>query len=244
MSSPARSAREEERRLSIRTIAIASISSATAAIITSRFWAGGTPIAAAVTPVIVAILSEVLHRPTAVIAERLTTDRSALLSDAMGAGSPSARKPPPSPARDLEAEHPAAEERPPPLHPTDGEAVPSSERPGPVSYHRAPQPRQRIALRVVALTAILAFAVSAAILTLPELISGQSIGRSNRHTTLFGGKKHSPAKTDQSTTPATTPATTPETDQQTTPKPAPKQQQRQPTTTTPTTTQTTPRSPP
>ena len=74
--------REEERHLSIATLVIASIASATAALITSQFWQGGTPIAAAVTPVIVALVSELLHRPTAKIAERMTSERDALPPDA------------------------------------------------------------------------------------------------------------------------------------------------------------------
>src|SRR3954469_21610567 len=79
MSSPPRSReREEQRRLNRRTLAIASIASATAAVVTSQFWAGGTPIAAAVTPVIVALVSEMLHKPTEVIARRITSERPAL----------------------------------------------------------------------------------------------------------------------------------------------------------------------
>lgn len=85
MSSQARSSREEERRLSIRTLA--SAASAVAAIVTSRLWAAGTPIAAAMTPVIVTIVSEMLHRPTARIAQRFTTETGAL-PEATGAGAP------------------------------------------------------------------------------------------------------------------------------------------------------------
>lgn len=49
--------------LSFETLLIASISSAVAAIVVSQFWQGGTPIAAAVTPVLVALVSEGLRRP-------------------------------------------------------------------------------------------------------------------------------------------------------------------------------------
>ena len=56
--------REPHRdRLSVRTLAIASVASATAAVATSRLWGPGTALAAAVTPVIVAIVSELLNRP-------------------------------------------------------------------------------------------------------------------------------------------------------------------------------------
>ena len=77
-SRPQTRGREDERRLSIRTLVIASIASLTAAIVTSHFWTAGTPIAAAVTPVLVSLVSELLHRPTEKIAERLTSDAPAL----------------------------------------------------------------------------------------------------------------------------------------------------------------------
>src|SRR3954471_2555605 len=77
-SHPQTRGREDERRLSIRTLVIASIASLTAALITSRFWSAGTPIAAAITPVLVSLVSEMLHRPTEKIAERLTSDREVL----------------------------------------------------------------------------------------------------------------------------------------------------------------------
>ena len=79
MSSQAAS-REDGRRLSLRTLTIASVASATAAVVTSLFWKGGTPIAAAVTPVIVAVVSEMLHRPAEKIAtpvRRRETERAA-----------------------------------------------------------------------------------------------------------------------------------------------------------------------
>jgi hypothetical protein len=65
--------REEERRLNMRTLTIASAASATAAAVTSQLWIAGTWIAAAVTPVLVALISEALHRP----AERVVQARTA-----------------------------------------------------------------------------------------------------------------------------------------------------------------------
>ena len=68
--------REEQRRLSIRTLVIASVASAAAAVVTSQFWIHGTWISAAMTPVIVAVVSEMLHKPTEAVARRVTTDRT------------------------------------------------------------------------------------------------------------------------------------------------------------------------
>src|SRR5512132_1691614 len=76
MPPPANSVeREEERRLNTRTLAIASVASATAAAVTSQLWIAGTWVAAAVTPVLVALISEAVHRPTERIARAWTSDR-------------------------------------------------------------------------------------------------------------------------------------------------------------------------
>lgn len=198
MTSPPRTReREAERRVSLRTLVIASIASATAAIVTSRFWTAGTPLTAAITPVIVALVSEMLHRPTAVIAERLTTDRPAIRPD------PDAPQPPGGDDAD-------------PVEPT----VVSGGR------GSGGRSRRKIAVGVVVTTAVLAFAVAAAALTLPELIGGSSLGGGHR-TTLFGGKHHKSGSTgtDTSTTP---------TDQQTVTETAPQK----------TVTETTPAKPP
>ena len=48
---------------------LASLSSGIAALIVSRFWEGGTVISAAVTPVLVALFSEALRRPTERLSE-------------------------------------------------------------------------------------------------------------------------------------------------------------------------------
>ena len=69
--------REEERRLNTRTLTIASVASASAAAVTSQLWIAGTWVAAALTPVLVTLLSEALHRPTERIARAWTSDRPA-----------------------------------------------------------------------------------------------------------------------------------------------------------------------
>jgi hypothetical protein len=207
MASQTRQAREADRKLSVQTLAIASISSALAAVIVSQFWKSGTAPAAAITPVVVTVLSELLHKPTQAITSRVTGERTALLPEGAGAGAPAQRTPETVtvPARDTEATRPFSEERPPPLHDEDGEAKPSDERPSreaPITYHRAgsngssPEPagrslRDRINLKIVAATAALAFVIGAALLTVPELVSGGSVGKTSGGTTLFGGDRSS-----------------------------------------------------
>ena len=190
MSSHTLREREEERRLSVRTLAIASVAAAAAAIITSQFWTAGTPIAAAITPVIVALVSELLHRPTEKIATRMTVERTRVLPP-KGVG-------PPEPEAPVEPEQPVS------------------------VYRREPAPRRgrKIALGVVITTAVLAFAVAAAALTIPELITGGSIGKGDRDTTLFGGRDKRDDETPEVSPPITTPdeeQPQPETPTETTP---------------------------
>lgn len=198
MSSHARSSREEESRLSIRTLIIASVASATAAIVTSLFWARGTPIAAAVTPVIVALVSELLHRPTAKIAERMTTETAALrretdvLPEAAGAGPP-----------------PPREEHEPRLAREEPVREPFADRPAAPEfrvYRSAPAASRDLPWRPILVTATIAFLIAAAALTLPELIAGQSVGKGDRNFTLFGGdsdREKAPAE-EERTVPAET----------------------------------------
>lgn len=160
MSSQARAPRAEERRLSIRTLAIASASSATAAILSSRLWTAGTPIAAAMTPVVVALVGELLNRPAAKIAERLTAETDAL-PEAAAAGAP-----PPRGAEQASTpapEQPGQERRGVPV---GGDAGPGS---------RAGRRFARLRWKPVAITAALAFLIGLVVLSLPQVLAGRSL---------------------------------------------------------------------
>ena len=218
MASPPRT-REEERRLNARTLAIASAASASAAAVTSQLWIAGTWIAAAVTPLLVALVSELLHRPSERIARAITSDRPALrLDDAEEA--PAART-------HLDPEAPA---------------------PVPVRVYRQPTARpasrRRFAVRVVALTALLGLVIGGAALTAAELIAGQSIGRGDGATSLGGGKARN-RTSSQERAPAQTvtteePAVTEPTETRTVTVPAPTETTTAPQTTTPTAPETAP----
>jgi hypothetical protein len=232
MASPRTSEREEERRFNLRTLVIASAASATAAVLTSQLWIAGTWLAAAVTPVLVTLISELLHRPTDRIAERLTTDRPALRRDRV---EPSQTATPP---------------------PADEPAPPREPGPAPVRIYRssAAQPRRRkIAVGAVLGTSALALLIAVVALTVPELLAGGAIGKSDSRTTLFRGdrepkssdkdKQQAPSETrdeqqpteattappsdEETATETTTTTTTTPTAQEstaTTPAPAPDQQ--------------------
>jgi hypothetical protein len=206
MSSQAAS-REDGRRLSPRTLGIASVASATAAVVTSLFWKGGTPIAAAVTPVIVSVVSEMLHRPTEKIASRFTAETDALPAEAAGGGMPPPRgsDPEEAPAREIATvgrERTALrEERPRTLPSTAGEPPRSPGAPD-MKVYRTPPRRPKLAWKPIAATAAIAFMIAAAVLTLPELIAGQSFGKGDRSTTLFGGSGKSDSTSSDEGTPA------------------------------------------
>lgn len=197
--------REDGRRLSPRTLGIASVASASAAVVTSLFWKGGTPIAAAVTPVIVSVVSEMLHRPATVIASRFTSETDALPAEAAGAGAPpprGRRREEPL-AREISAARrqqiAAREERLRTLPATAAEPARSPGAPE-MKVYRAPLRRPRLAFKPIAATAAIAFVIAAALLTLPELIAGQSFGQGDRGTTLFGGSgKSDSSSSDQET---------------------------------------------
>jgi len=191
--------REDGRRLSLRTLAIASAASGTAAVVTSLFWKGGTPIAAAVTPVMVAVISELLHRPANVIVNRFTAETDALPVEAASAGAP----PPRATSR---RQGPAPD-------------LPSAPE---MSVYRSAPRRPRLAFKPIAATAALAFVIAAAALTLPELIAGQSVGKGDRETTLFGGAGRGDSSSDDDAAPDTPPADAP--DQPTVPEPQPESQ--------------------
>jgi hypothetical protein len=197
MASPSRTReREEQRRLSLRTLVIASLASLIAAIVTSRVSTVGTPIAAAVTPVVVALVSELLHRPTEYLAQRVTRDTEAL-PEAAGAG------PPPPPEADKLPDQAPAEPgaEPKAAEPAAGPGAPRTTPPVRVYRQRPSSPRRRkIAVGVVVATGALAFAIAAAALTIPELIGGGSI-TGDRDTTLFGGRERDEPEQREVTTP-------------------------------------------
>jgi hypothetical protein len=197
---------EEDRRLNMRTLAIASAASASAAGVTSQLWIAGTWIAAALTPVLVALISEAMQRPTEKIARKWTTERPAQARATREAAMPvaaGAGRLPPDDAGEL-----------PPRAPEEPGAA------GPIRVYRQPPrrtPRRRIAIGAVAATALIAFVVAIAAITAGDLISGGSIGKGASKTTFFRGgsgdsasernEQSRPQDTGEQTQPQETPPT-------------------------------------
>ena len=190
--------REEERRLNTRTLTIASVASASAAAVTSQLWIAGTWIAAALTPVLVTLISEAMHRPTERIARAWTSN-----GEAFSARTVSTTR----------------------AEPTAVTGTPGPVRVYRQSGSRTTMTRRKIAIGTVAATAALAFAIGLVALTTLDLVSGGSVGKGSGRLTLGGGggdgngdtqqrqpaQDSAPQRQDESEQPQSTPAEPPET---------------------------------
>ena len=163
------------------TLVVTAIASAAAAYVTSVIWAPGTLAAAAFTPVLVALLKEMLFKPVEVVTRAVPV--RGVVRSASHAGEPGGGADTPE----------SIEARIAQL----GEA-PGRSRPG-----------RRRAWQVAVVTGLCGFVLAAVIITVPELVSGNSLFGGGRDTTLFSPKKSAAAPTDTTTT--TTPSSETET---------------------------------
>jgi hypothetical protein len=239
--------------LSLQTLVLAAVSSAAAAIIVSHLWKGGTVVAAAMTPVFVAITKELLAKPMESelvrkpVSKIASGSRAALGSTPVvgrRGSSPGAQRQAGDPARARAATRgtgdplttgtsmPPTERRGPQLDPSPGNGGPPETQLTPMRTYGSPR-RRPLHLKVAIVTGLVGFAIAAAALTLPELLFGGAVS-SHHSTTLFGGgsgksKSDKQKNQDQGTT--TQPDQQKPGNQQTTTTPAPNSQT--PTTTTP-----------
>jgi hypothetical protein len=185
----------------LTTLFLSAVASAAAAYITSKIWARGTLFSAAMSPVIVALVKEGLRKPTEVVANvvpsvvstparwtRTSPDDPGLVAEPAG--------PPAPPPADPDAPHVI-------LPPVVGAQT------GPVRVYSTRASRLRWRLAVI--TGLLGFGICVVLYTVPELISGKSIGRSGDATTIFGGHRKNTNKTSTQTTTSTTSTSTTDT---------------------------------
>jgi hypothetical protein len=173
--------------LSVQTLVIAAIASAVAAIVVSRIWDKGTIVASAMTPVFVALVSEMLRKPM---------ESEAVRRPVRAVGSVTASR---ASWRRGEARPPSGRTprvmAPPPTGVDEGlQQRDEGVAPGPVRIYSsgskkrpAPGGRRRLHLKIAVATGLVGFLIAAAALTLPELIFGGSVTGGQRHTTYFGG---------------------------------------------------------
>jgi hypothetical protein len=151
--------------LSAKTLLIAGTASAVAAFVVPMLWRPGTVFAAAMTPVIVALVSELLHRP----ANTVSAVR--------------ARRP----ARGAEALDQPFDEPFDPLAPPSAEELEElpQARAAPRAVHRR-RPLTARQWKLALATGFVAFAIVAALFTASELLAGDAVSGGSR-TTFFGG---------------------------------------------------------
>jgi hypothetical protein len=211
---------KSDSKLSPATLAIASAASVAAAIFVHEVWNGGAIVGAAITPIIVAVVSESLKKPTQKIS----------------AVTPVIRPKPARPGRTRAPE--AVEAQAVELQREDRFGIWEDEKRRRSPWHKLSRRHLKIAL----VTGVLAFGVGALALTAAELVFGGSVGSSGDRVTIIPGgskKKSEPATTvttpaeeeqapedaqtepvpqEEDVPPATTPTTPPATTQ---PAPAP-----------------------
>jgi hypothetical protein len=193
--------RQASAGLSVTTLLVASASSLAAALVVSKVWGGGTLIGAAVTPVIVALVSEGLHRPAKAVTS--VREQRAARYDPVAEGRRGLRE------GDLDT----------------ARAPRGSEDPQRTVHRAGPRPaqsRRRLALAVV--TGLAAFALAGIALTGSELVLGRSaVTASDKRTTFLGGeskqaKSGADEKDEQTETTPTTPTDTTTTQTETAPE--------------------------
>jgi hypothetical protein len=179
----------QDSRVGPKTLIVASLASVSSALVVSHIWGPGTLVGAAVTPVIVTLVSEALQRPAKVITTvRPVRSRAARRFDPVAEGRRGLDE------GDLDAAW----------------AVATGEEPA-RSVHRVRTRRiPRAAVRAALLTGLVGFAIGAFVLTGSELVfGGSAVSGGHRRTTFFGGAG-APAttKTTPDTKTTTDPATT------------------------------------
>ena len=189
---------QEKEGLSVQTLMIAALASGIAAIIVSQFWESGTIFASAMTPVVVAVASELLRKP--VESERLRSGVRSVSSSASFARPRSGRTPsvmaPPTPGVDEGLRRREEGVEPGPVR-VYSSGTNKSPRSLPTNGDgRGRSPRRRLHLKVAVITGLIAFLIAAAVLTLPELIFGSSVTGGGRNTTYFGGGSNTEKKKD------------------------------------------------
>ena len=175
----------------MQTVVIAAIASGVAAVVVSHFWRQGTIAFSAMTPVVVALVSEALRKP--VQSERLRSgvrNVSSVAKPSSFARPQSGRTPnvmaPPTPGVDegVRRREEGVEAGPVRVYSSGSNTRPRSlngaSSPGGSRFSRAH-------VRIAVITGLVAFLIAAAALTLPELIFGGSVTGGGRNTTYFGG---------------------------------------------------------
>ena len=183
--------KERSGGLSLQTLLISAAAAVVAASVVPMVWQQGTLIATAMTPVIVALVSEGLRKPV----ERVSTV-APRVARRSGTGA-ALRRSDPDAARTRDPRRLGARgegpERFEPLTPDRRDDVPTARADDPYGLREAP--RRRLRLRIALVTGALAFFAAAAVVTASELaLFGGSVSGERGRTTLFGGDERSSSR--------------------------------------------------
>jgi cell division septation protein DedD len=169
---------EKGSGLSIQTLIISSLAAVAAAIVVPTFWERGSLLATAITPIIVAIVSEALNRPAQVtpkVAPKVT--RRTATGAALRSEQPTG----------VGARGGGPEQLPP-------------RREDPFGLYEEERPRRGFPWKLAIVTGLLAAVIGAAVVTASELaVFGHQIGNTQRSTGLLGGKSSKATATPTST---------------------------------------------
>src|SRR5215218_2024135 len=201
--------------LSIQTLLISAVAAVAAATVVPMIWEHGTILATAMTPVVVALVSEGLRKPVqhvSTVAPRVA--RRSGTGAAVRRHDPVAARSTSDPERvGARGEGPERFEPLPEHRREEAPALRSDDPFGLRKAHRTPRPRLKIALA----TGLLAFFIAAGVVTASELaLFGGSVS-SDRRTSLFGGQKSTTTQSDDTKDEKATPTATP--DEEATPTP-------------------------
>jgi hypothetical protein len=175
--------------ISILTLAISAAGAVAAAVIVPLFWQRGTLIATAMTPVVVALVSEALRRPAEAI-----KDTAPKMTRRSGTGTP--------------VHSPHSADRFEPLPPEERAAMPPPRSDDPYGLHT---PRRRVShhWRLALGTGVAAFAIAVVAVTMSELVFGGPATGDGGRTTFFSGSRNNDATPTPTATPNETREATP-----------------------------------
>ena len=186
---------EKKSGISIQTLVISALAAVAAAVVVPMVWERGTLVATAMTPVIVAVVSEALSKP----AERITAATKTVRRSATGAA-----------VRDPDFD---------PLPPGEREVVVREDDP----FGLRSRPPVRHHWKLALATGVAAFAIAVVALTMSELVLGGPATKEGGNTTFFSGsREETPTPTPTATPTATeTPEATETAEPTATPTPTP-----------------------
>jgi hypothetical protein len=169
----------------VQTLIVASVASAVTSFTVSKIWGPGTLFSAAATPILVALISELVRRPvrqvgaTAKVAVAPLRYRPPTGSDTLVAPSPPAPGIDPSDPNSRRSPFP-----PPPTPQAETQWMPAAA--APAAAERPVGPRWRLVLA----TGLLACMIVIGLFTALDVLAGQSITGNGDSTTYFSGRPH------------------------------------------------------